>query len=177
MFKLLLTSRRSAVSSSCRRTISSDSVNNDEVSKFAAIGNAWWDHTSIQGVGPLHKMNPARIQFIRDNVAACHDTRKDASVMEKLQGLTMLDVGCGGGILSEGLARLGAHVTGIDPSSESIAVATRHSKKDSATSTITYRRTTIEELAERGEMFDVVCSLEVRNIYTHINCILNTNIR
>ena len=102
------------------------SVNNDEVKKFSSVGKDWWNAESNRGTGPLHAMNPVRVDFIRRTLS------KQLSSMSKepnfhMGGLDILDVGCGGGILSEALARLGANVTSIDPSDVNIGVADRKS--------------------------------------------------
>lgn len=138
----------------------SASVNNDEVKKFSAVGKDWWNAESNRGTGPLHSMNPVRIDFIRRTLAAQLSLHSVPPNLQ-LQGLDILDVGCGGGILSEGLARLGANVTSIDPSDANIAVASRHCKTDPSTSKINYMQTTVEEIAQSSRKFDVVCSLEV----------------
>eukprot|EP01038_Epipyxis_sp_PR26KG_P012084 gene12084-16170_t len=146
----------------------SGSVNEAEISKFSRIGSGWWDSNDVGGSGPLHAMNPTRVNFIRENVA-CQMNRNDWFVGEQLKGLKILDVGCGGGILSESLARLGAHVTGIDPSFENINIATNHSKLNPSTSTINYQKSTIEEIVESGQLFDVVCALEVVEHVDNVN--------
>jgi ubiquinone biosynthesis O-methyltransferase len=105
-------------------------------------------------------MNPVRVEFIRSQDAI---TRKTLTLppIRQLAGLKVLDVGCGGGLLAESLARLGAKVTAIDPSEENIQIATAHSKIDSATESIRYIHGTVESMVESGEKFDIVCSLEV----------------
>lgn len=139
---------------------SSASVNNDEIRKFSAVGKDWWSAESNKGTGPLHSMNPVRVDFIRRTIEH-HLSIQDTPSHLKLKGLDILDVGCGGGILSEALARLGANMTSIDPSDVNIGVASRHSSTDPLTSNIEYKQTTVEELARTGRKFDVVCSLEV----------------
>lgn len=105
-------------------------------------------------------MNPVRVQYIREELAEKYG-RSTLFVGEQLKGLDILDVGCGGGLLSESLARLGANVTSIDPSPENIEVASWHAKLDPQTSTIDYQNTTVESMAQNEKKFDVVCSLEV----------------
>ena len=136
------------------------SVIEEEVAKFSAYGNDWWDTSSTSGAGPLHTMNPVRVAYIRSKLAE-ECGRLGVFESKQIEGLSILDVGCGGGLLSESLARLGARVTSIDPSQENIKVASSHSKMDSATSSIDYRCSTIEEVFAAGEQFDAVCSLEV----------------
>ena len=130
-------------------------VDEDEVARFSRMAGQWWDARGP--MAPLHKFNPVRLAYIRDRTAA-HFGR-DAKRLDSLQGLRMLDIGCGGGILSEPLARLGAAVVGADPSESNIAAAQHHAAQ--AGLTIDYRSTTAETLAEAGESFDVVLAMEV----------------
>lgn len=143
-----------------RRHKTTSTVNDEEVKKFSAVGAHWWDKTSRFGTGPLHNMNPCRVSFIRDSLAI-KLSRHDMPLHEQLKGLKILDVGCGGGLLSEALSRLGAEVTSVDPSQASIDVARKHASVDPLTATINYRKSTVGEVADSGEKFDVVCSLEV----------------
>jgi 2-polyprenyl-6-hydroxyphenyl methylase / 3-demethylubiquinone-9 3-methyltransferase len=152
--------RRTAHSTTQESGNKSASVNNEEIKKFSAVGKDWWNAESNRGTGPLHAMNPVRVDFIRRTLAAQLSLHSLPPNLQ-LQGLDILDVGCGGGILSEALARLGANVTSIDPSDVNIAVASRHSRTDPSTSKIDYMRTTVEEIARSDRKFDVVCSLEV----------------
>ena len=125
------------------------------------------DPGSRSGTGPLHAMNPVRVRFIRENDARLRG-RADLPPLLQLKDLEVLDVGCGGGILSESLARLGARVTAIDPSEENIRVAEAHRTMASATSSIVYKKSTIEEMASSGQKFDIVCCLEV---IEHVNSV------
>jgi 2-polyprenyl-6-hydroxyphenyl methylase / 3-demethylubiquinone-9 3-methyltransferase len=130
-------------------------VDEDEVARFSRMASQWWD---VRGpMAPLHKFNPVRLAYVRDRTAA-HFGR-DAKRLDSLKGLRILDIGCGGGILSEPLARLGASVVGADPSESNIAVAQHHAAQ--AGLTIDYRDTTAETLAEANESFDVVLAMEV----------------
>jgi ubiquinone biosynthesis O-methyltransferase len=104
-------------------------------------------------------MNPVRVKFIKNQLIEHRNILKKP--FKSLEGISILDVGCGGGLLSESLARLGAKVTAIDPSAENINVAKSHSSHDPWTSTIDYRVATIDDLANTSEKFDAICSLEV----------------
>jgi 2-polyprenyl-6-hydroxyphenyl methylase/3-demethylubiquinone-9 3-methyltransferase len=131
------------------------SIDPDEIAKFAAMAEAWWDP---QGkFRPLHKLNPTRIAFIRDRIARRPGRAPQAE--RPLAGLSLLDIGCGGGLLSEPMARLGAAVTGIDPSERSIAAARLHAAEEGLS--IDYRTETAEALAAAGARFDVVLAMEV----------------
>lgn len=126
-----------------------------EVDRFRRIAAEWWDPNGK--FRPLHKLGPARLQFIRDRIVG-HFARP-ATGLRPLVGLTLLDIGCGGGLVTEPMARLGAAVTGIDPAEESIEAARRHALEQDLD--VDYRATTIEQLAETGARFDVVLCLEV----------------
>jgi 2-polyprenyl-6-hydroxyphenyl methylase/3-demethylubiquinone-9 3-methyltransferase len=131
------------------------SVDRDEVARFAALADEWWNPRGK--MAPLHKFNPVRLGFIRDQASA--QFGRDAKALDCLKGLTFLDVGCGGGIVSEPLARLGGKVTGIDPAEENIEAAKLHAEKSGLS--IDYRATTVEALAETHAAFDVVIASEV----------------
>lgn len=132
-----------------------DSVDHAEIERFGRMAARWWDERGP--MAPLHKLNPVRVGYIRDQVAA-HFGR-DAKTLGSLADLRMLDIGCGAGILSEPLARLGATMVGVDPAEENIAAARAHAGEQELT--IDYRATTAEALAEAGETFDVVLAMEV----------------
>ncbi len=131
------------------------SVDPDEVAKFAAMADAWWDPGGK--FRPLHQLNPVRLRFIRDRV--CAHLGRDPLEPRPLEGLRLLDVGCGGGLLCEPLTRLGARVTGIDAAGENIGIAGHHAA--GAGLEIDYRHATAEDLARAGESFDVVVNMEV----------------
>lgn len=126
-----------------------------EVERFSRIADEWWDPTGK--FAPLHRLGPVRIGFIRDRAAA--HWGRDALSGEPLQGLSVLDIGCGGGLLSEPMARLGATVTGIDAAARNIAVAALHAGKQGLT--IDYRQDTAEALTTTGRQFDIVLALEI----------------
>jgi 2-polyprenyl-6-hydroxyphenyl methylase/3-demethylubiquinone-9 3-methyltransferase len=131
------------------------SVDQAEVERFSALAAEWWDPRGK--MAPLHKLNPVRIGYIRDQVAARFG--RDRRRLDSLNGLRVLDIGCGGGLLSEPLARLGAAVVGADPSATNIKAAKQHAAQSNLV--IDYRCTTAEELAAAGELFDAVLAMEV----------------
>jgi 2-polyprenyl-6-hydroxyphenyl methylase/3-demethylubiquinone-9 3-methyltransferase len=130
-------------------------INADELAKFAAMADEWWDPAGK--FKPLHKFNPVRLGFIRDH--AVRHFRRDGHARRPLEGLRFLDIGCGGGLLSEPLARLGASVVGIDPAERNVRTAEVHARQSGLE--IDYRATTAEALAEAGATFDVVLNMEV----------------
>jgi 2-polyprenyl-6-hydroxyphenyl methylase / 3-demethylubiquinone-9 3-methyltransferase len=131
------------------------SVDDAEVAQFARLGADWWDPRGP--MASLHKFNPVRVGYIRDQASQRFD--RDPKKLDCLKGLRILDIGCGGGILSEPLARLGAQMVGADPSEENIAAASAHAEASGVA--IDYRATTAEDLAASGETFDVVLAMEV----------------
>jgi 2-polyprenyl-6-hydroxyphenyl methylase/3-demethylubiquinone-9 3-methyltransferase len=130
-------------------------INPDEIAKFAAMADEWWDPRGK--FKPLHKFNPVRLGYVRDN--AIRHFGRDGGVRRPLEGLRVLDIGCGGGLLSEPLARLGASVTGIDAGEKNIAVARLHAQQSGLA--IDYRAVTAEAVAAGGERFDIVLNMEV----------------
>ena len=126
-----------------------------EVAKFEAMAADWWDP---QGkFKPLHQLNPCRLDYITTQIAAEFD--RDLRAPKPFEGLRLLDIGCGGGLLSEPMARLGATVVGADAAPRNIPVAQVHAEQSGLS--IDYRHTTAEALAEAGERFDVVLNMEV----------------
>lgn len=126
-----------------------------EVAKFEAMAAEWWD---VDGkFKPLHMLNPTRLDYIVDQIAA--EFARDLSIKEPFKGLRILDIGCGGGLLSEPMARLGAIVVGADAAAGNIPVAQVHAEKSGLE--IDYRHTTAEDIAATGERFDVVLNMEV----------------
>lgn len=124
-----------------------------EVAKFSAMAAEWWDpHGKF---APLHKFNPVRLQFIRDTAAR----HFDRTGLKPFTGLSLLDIGCGGGLLSEPMARLGFGVTGVDPSEKNIGTARAHAESSGAA--VTYRASSAEVLETEGAAFDVVLNMEV----------------
>ena len=134
---------------------SSARVDAGEVARFDALARDWWDHKGP--MKPLHRINPVRLSFLKQRI--CDHFERDAARLDALKGLTVLDIGCGGGILSEPLARMGATVTGVDPAAENIAVAMAHAEEQGLS--IDYVNGLAEDLATGGRSFDVVLAMEV----------------
>lgn len=126
-----------------------------EVAKFEAMAAEWWDPNGK--FRPLHMLNPCRLDYITRQIAAEFD--RDLTGQAPFAGLRILDIGCGGGLLSEPMARLGAEVVGADAAERNIPVARVHAEQSGLT--IDYRHTTAEALAAAGEQFDVVLNMEV----------------
>ena len=126
-----------------------------EVAKFEAMAAEWWDPNGK--FKPLHMLNPCRLDYITSQIASEFD--RDLTTPLPFTGLRILDIGCGGGLLSEPMARLGADVVGADPATRNIPVAQLHAEQSGLT--IDYRLTTAEDLAAAGERFDVVLNMEV----------------
>ena len=131
------------------------SIDRDEVARFEAIAATWWDEAGPMRV--LHRFNPVRLAYIRDT--ACRHFGRDSHAPFALDGLTVVDIGCGGGVLSEPLARLGARVTGLDPAPTNIKVAQAHADAEGVP--VDYRARTIEDVVAGGERFDIVLAMEV----------------
>src|ERR1017187_8401987 len=138
-----------------RQPTSGGTIDEDEVARFSRLAGQWWDPRGP--MAPLHKFNPVRLAYVRDRTAAHFD--RDPKRLDSLAGLRMLDIGCGGGLLCEPLARLGAAVVGADPAETNIAVAQLHGTGSRLA--IDYRATTAVALADAGERFDVVLAMEV----------------
>ena len=130
-------------------------VDEREVARFAAMAAEWWDPRGRMGM--LHKLNPTRLAYIRDT--ACRHFDRDPKTRKCLDGLRVLDIGCGAGILCEPMCRLGAAVVGADPAEANIAAARLHAQTGGLA--IDYRATTAEALAGAGETFDMVLAMEV----------------
>ncbi|MGX0875664.1 2-polyprenyl-6-hydroxyphenyl methylase/3-demethylubiquinone-9 3-methyltransferase [Roseovarius sp. MBR-154] len=126
-----------------------------EVAKFEAMAAEWWDPNGK--FKPLHMLNPCRLDYITSQIAAEFD--RDLQVNAPFEGLRILDIGCGGGLLSEPMARLGAYVVGADAAPRNIPVAQVHAEQSGLE--IDYRHTTAEDMAAEGEQFDVVLNMEV----------------
>lgn len=138
---------------------SSTTIDREEVAQFSAIASEWWDERGK--FAPLHRMNPIRIGYLRDRAQAHFGTLVGGlgESATPLKNLTLADIGCGGGLICEPMARLGASVTGLDASPENIAIAQAHAKASALT--IDYQASTAEALADSGAQFDIVLALEI----------------
>lgn len=143
-------------------------IDEAEVARFSALAAEWWNPHGKFGV--LHRFNPVRLGFIRDEVAA-HFGR-DAKAPRPFAGLRLLDIGCGGGLLSEPMARLGFDVLGADASEKNIKTAATHAAECELA--IDYRATTAEALAEAGERFDVILNMEVIEHVADLNLFMKS---
>ncbi|TCR89795.1 bifunctional 2-polyprenyl-6-hydroxyphenol methylase/3-demethylubiquinol 3-O-methyltransferase UbiG [Rhizobium sp. BK376] len=143
-------------------------IDQSEVDRFSAMAAEWWSPTGK--FKPLHKFNPVRLAYIRDR--ACENFSRDPKTARPLEGLRVLDIGCGGGLLSEPIARMGASVVGADPSEKNIGIASTHAKASGVA--VDYRPVTAEQLAEAGESFDIVLNMEVVEHVADVEFFLST---
>ncbi|MEM0898744.1 MAG: bifunctional 2-polyprenyl-6-hydroxyphenol methylase/3-demethylubiquinol 3-O-methyltransferase UbiG [Pseudomonadota bacterium] len=134
---------------------SQTTIDDAEVEQFSRLASEWWNPTGK--FKPLHKFNPVRLAYIRETVCAHFD--RDLNQPKPFAGLRFLDIGCGGGLLSEPMARLGADVVGADASATNIEVAKIHMAQSGLD--IDYRATSAEALQQAGEQFDVILNMEV----------------
>ncbi|CAH0342291.1 bifunctional 2-polyprenyl-6-hydroxyphenol methylase/3-demethylubiquinol 3-O-methyltransferase UbiG [Rhizobium sp. CECT 9324] len=143
-------------------------IDQSEVDRFSAMAAEWWDPTGK--FRPLHKINPVRLAYIRDMVCAHYG--RDPKAHRPLEGLRILDIGCGGGLLSEPVARMGAEVLGADASEKNIKIAMTHAAQSGVP--VDYRAVTAEALAEAGETFDIVLNMEVVEHVADVDFFLST---
>lgn len=137
------------------------SIDPEEVARFSAMAAEWWDPTGK--FAPLHKFNPVRLGFIRQQIERHFRLEKDLD--QPFTGLRVLDIGCGGGLIAEPVARLGADMVAADASPENIKTASVHAAENGVS--VDYRATTAEDLAAAGEQFDVILNLEVVEHVAH----------
>lgn len=143
-------------------------IDQSEVDRFSALAAEWWNpHGKFK---PLHKFNPVRLGYIRDR--ASENFGRDAKAPRPLDGLRLLDIGCGGGLLSEPMARMGADVVGADASEKNIRIAETHAAGSGVT--VDYRAVTAEALAQAGETFDIVLNMEVVEHVSDVDFFLST---
>ena len=143
-------------------------IDQSEVDRFSAMAAEWWDPTGK--FKPLHKFNPVRLAYLRDTISA--EFGRDPRAARPLTGLRVLDIGCGGGLLSEPVARMGAEVVGADPSERNIGIASTHARESGVA--VDYRAVSAETLAEAGETFDVILNMEVVEHVADVEFFLST---
>ena len=143
-----------------------NTINKKEIEKFSRIAEEWWDPAGK--FKPLHKFNPIRISYIKDNIISTFKLKNKKKPLDKVK---ILDIGCGGGLLSEPMSRLGAEVVGIDASSKNINVAKLHAKKNKLN--IKYYCASPEKLNNKMK-FDVVLNMEIVEHVSDINFFLNS---
>jgi len=149
--------------------MSTTTVNPEEVAWFTAIADEWWDpHGKFR---PLHKFNPTRLTFIRNTL--CDHFKLDPNADQPLKGLKILDIGCGGGLISEPLCRMGAEMTSIDAGDKNIKTAMVHAEQGGLD--IDYRCVYPENLAKEGVEFDAVLNMEVIEHVADIDAFLNAS--
>ena len=143
-------------------------IDQSEVDRFSALAAEWWNpHGKFK---PLHKFNPVRLGYIRDRAAETFG--RDPKAPRPLEGLRLLDIGCGGGLLSEPMARMGADVVGADASEKNIRIAETHAAGSGVS--VDYRAVTAEALADAGETFDIVLNMEVVEHVSDVDFFLST---
>ena len=142
------------------------SVNKKEIEKFSKMADEWWDPSGK--FKPLHKFNPIRIQYIKENIIGNFKLKNKKKPLDKIN---ILDIGCGGGLLSEPMTRLGANVTGIDASSKNINIAKHHAKKNKLK--INYICSSPEKLKIKKK-FDVILNMEIVEHVDDINFFINS---
>ncbi|WP_417804776.1 bifunctional 2-polyprenyl-6-hydroxyphenol methylase/3-demethylubiquinol 3-O-methyltransferase UbiG [Thalassospira lucentensis] len=133
----------------------SRTANSEEIARFSAMAEKWWDPNGV--MKPLHKFNPVRLELLRDNI--CAHLGRDPNTIEPLKDIEIIDIGCGAGLLSEPLARMGAKMTSLDAAQNNIDVAKVHAVQSGLE--IDYRCGTPEMLADEGKQFDIVLNMEV----------------
>ena len=143
------------------------SVNKKEIEKFSKMADEWWDPSGK--FKPLHKFNPIRIQYIKENIIGNFKLKNKKKPLDKIN---ILDIGCGGGLLSEPMTRLGANVTGIDASSKNINIAKHHAKKNKLK--INYIYSSPEKLKIKKK-FDVILNMEIVEHVDDINFFINSS--
>ena len=141
-------------------------INKKEIEKFSKMATEWWDPSGK--FKPLHKFNPIRIKYIKDNIISNFKLKNNKKPLDKIN---ILDIGCGGGLLSEPMARLGATVTGIDASNKNINIAKLHAKKNKLK--INYLCSSPEKLKVKKK-FDVILNMEIIEHVDDINFFINS---
>jgi 2-polyprenyl-6-hydroxyphenyl methylase/3-demethylubiquinone-9 3-methyltransferase len=147
----------------------SNSLNSDEFDRFNRVGELWWDTKGSMRL--LHATNPLRVEFICRHLSLCDNATADRNT-RPLEGLDIADIGCGGGILSESLAQLGAKVIAVDPTPTSIEIARKHAAGSNLA--IDYRAITAEDLVSSGQQFDAVMAIELIDHVDHQQAFVDT---
>lgn len=148
--------------------MTSTTLDPTELEKFSRLAAEWWNPRGKMAV--LHKFNPVRLTHIRDELCTAHD--RDPKAPRPLVGLRLLDIGCGGGLLSEPLARMGAEVVGVDPARANVETARIHAEQTGTV--VDYRQGTAEDLHAAGETFDAVLAMEVVEHVTDVKLFIGT---
>ena len=143
------------------------SVNKKEIDKFSKMANEWWDPEGK--FKPLHKFNPTRIKYIKENII---NNFKLKNKSKPLSGIKILDIGCGGGLLSEPMAKLGAKVTGLDVVEKNIKTASTHAESQGLD--INYVHSTVEDISNKKNKFDVILNMEVIEHVSDVNLFINS---
>ena len=144
----------------------SASIDKDEIARFSSHAEEWWNPAGA--LKPLHKLNPTRLEYIRDTV--CAYFKRPVGASDAFKGLSILDVGCGGGLLCEPMARLGGAVTGLDASQQGIEAAKAHAAQSGLK--ITYQNASAEDFARKGQQYDVITALEILEHVADIDSLL-----
>ena len=144
-----------------------NTINKKEIEKFSKIAEEWWDPNGK--FKPLHKFNPIRIKYIRDTILSEFKLKKEH---EPFKGLSILDIGCGGGLLSEPMAKLGAKVTGLDVVEKNIKTASTHAESQGLD--INYVHSTVEDISDKEDKFDVILNMEVIEHVSDVNLFINS---
>ena len=145
-----------------------NTINKKEIEKFSKIAEEWWNPSGK--FKPLHKFNPTRIAFIREKIINHFDIATDEK--KPFKDIKLLDIGCGGGLLSEPMAKLGANVTGLDVVEKNIKTASTHAKNQGLK--IKYIHSTVEKISEKDEKFDVILNMEVIEHVSDVNLFINS---
>lgn len=149
-------------------TNTTGTIDQADVDRFSAMAAEWWSPTGK--FKPLHKFNPVRLQYIKEHI--CENFGRDFKDPQALKGLHILDIGCGGGLLCEPMAKMGATIVGADASEVNIEVAKIHAKQSNLK--IDYRATTSEDLEAAGEKFDVILNMEVVEHVADVNLFITS---
>lgn len=143
------------MAASSEQNLSDSSVDSEEIRRFSKIADEWWDPNGK--FRPLHRFNPARLAYVREII--CDHYGRTSKSTSPFEGLSLLDIGCGGGLLSEPMTRLGAQVLGADASERNVKTARAHAEQQGLR--IDYQHTTAEALAQDQRKFDIVLNMEV----------------